>query len=268
MRGKQPSSPIPFLKKVQGWAGIRTLERWLTFTSPLNPLSMRWRGDLTPRVRFTPPLRAWREGRGVSRFSALLALLILLTLGLAACGGDSDSDSATPEPTLPGTVLEPPKVVGDFTLTGQDGAPFTLSDLRGKVVVLYFGYTSCPDVCPTTFGIYARTAALLGDEADSVRFVFISVDPARDTPERLAQYVTAFHPDFLAATGDDATLRTIARDFGVFFQRVDYDNDVNYLVDHTASSFIVGPEGNLRAVVPYGTPPDALARYLRMFVGG
>ncbi len=193
----------------------------------------------------------------------LLVFLLLLTLGLAACGTD---DSDNPEPTLPGTLLDPPKVVSDFTLTGHTGDPFALSDLRGKVVVLYFGYLSCPDVCPTTFGIYRQAMALLGDDADAVRFVFISVDPLRDTPERLANYVAAFHPDFLGATGDDATLRTIARDYGVFYQRVDYDNDVNYLVDHTASSFIVGPEGDLRATVPYGTPPEALVRYLRLIL--
>lgn len=192
------------------------------------------------------------------------ALLIVLAFGLAACGTEG---IVTPEPTLPGTLLDPPKVVGDFTLTGQDGEPFTLGDLRGNVVVLYFGYLSCPDVCPTTFGIYRQTVARLDEaEAAQVRFVFISVDPLRDTPTRIANYVHAFHPDFLGATGDDATLRTIARDFGVFYQRVDYDNDVNYLVDHTASSFIVGREGNLRAVVPYGTLPDALARYLRLLL--
>lgn len=259
---------------------------------------MRGRDDVrgaAEQQRVLSWFSAWRGSRGV-RFTALLTLLLALALALAACGGDdADSDTGgsstsapgsdsavptltaissgrdsapTPEPELSGTVLEPPKVVGDFTLTGQDGEPFTLSDLRGKVVVLYFGYLSCPDVCPTTFASYRQTAALLGDDLDDVRFVFISVDPARDTPERLAAYVSAFHPDFFGATGDDATLRTIARDYGVFYQRVDYDNDVNYLVDHTASTFVVGPEGRLRAVMRYGTTPDTLARILRMFLPG
>ncbi len=128
---------------------------------------------------------------------------------------------------------------------------------------MYFGYTSCPDVCPTTLGSYKQTKAILGDDAEKVRFVFISVDPERDTTERLASYITSFDPDFIAATGDDATLRTIARDYGVFYQRVDYDNDVNYLVDHTASSFIVGPDGDSRAITPYGTEPEIVATYIR-----
>lgn len=191
-----------------------------------------------------------------------LALLLLAGLALAACG----SGDAAPGPTatpLPGTVLDPPKPVGDFTLTAHTGEPFHLSDLRGNVAVLYFGYTACPDVCPTTLAAYKQVKVELGDEAERVRFVFISVDPARDTIARLANYVTAFDPTFIGATGDDATLRSIARDYGVFFQRVDYESDTNYLVDHTASSFVVGPEGMLRVVVPYGTDPALTAQHIR-----
>lgn len=198
---------------------------------------------------------------------ATVALLLVLALLATACGtgGDSDGDrdsgpTATP---LPGTVLDPPKPVSDFTLTAHTGDPLQLSDFEGQVVVLYFGYTSCPDVCPTTLGSYRQAKAELGDDADRVRFVFISVDPERDDITRLANYVPAFDPDFVGATGDDATLRRIANDFGVFFQRVDYDNDVNYLVDHTASTFVVGPEGDLRVVIPYGTDPAIMAQHIR-----
>lgn len=199
-----------------------------------------------------------------SRFATLFALALLLVsaLVLSGCGTDGDDSGPTATP-LPGTVLDPPKPLGDFTLTGHTGDPFQFSSLRGNVAVLYFGYASCPDVCPTTLADYRRVKAILGEDAQQVRFLFISVDPLRDTPERLASYITAFDPDFLAATGDDATLRTIARDYGVFYQRVDYENDKNYLVDHTASTFIVGPAGDLRAVTPYGTEPDVIALYIR-----
>lgn len=192
----------------------------------------------------------------------LIAALLTAPLLLAGCGSDGGDSGPTPTP-LPGTRLDPPKVLGDFTLTGHTGEPFTLSSLQGKVAVLYFGYTSCPDICPTTLASYKQTKAALGDDAAQVDFVFISVDPERDTPTRLANYITAFDPDFIGATGDDTALRTVARDFGVFYQRVDYENDKNYLVDHTASSFIVGPDGNLHAVTPYGTDPQIVAQYIR-----
>lgn len=195
------------------------------------------------------------------RWLGLLMVGALLSAALVACGGGGDGrPTATP---LPGTLLDPPKEVGDFTLTDQDGQPFRLSDLRGKVALLFFGYTNCPDVCPTTLSELKRVKALLGDEAEQVAFVFVSVDGSRDTPERLSAYVRAFDPQFIGLTGDDAALRPISRDFGVFYQRVNYESDVNYLVDHTASTFVVDQQGRLRLVFPYGTDPAAIVTRLR-----
>jgi len=233
------------------------------------------RGEGIYRSAYSPTLETG-EGVGGVRFTkpksgltaVLFALAILLIATLTGCGTGDNGDSGPTATPLPGTMLDPPKAVADFTLTGHTGDPFTLSSLRGKVAVLYFGYTSCPDVCPTTLGSYKQVKAILGEDAEQVRFVMISVDPNRDTPQRLANYITAFDPDFIAATSDDATLRTIANDYGVFYQRVDYDNDVNYLVDHTASTFIVGPEGDLRALTPYGTEPDIIADYIREILPG
>jgi protein SCO1/2 len=180
---------------------------------------------------------------------------------LTACGASSSADpTSTP---LPGTVLDPPQEVADFTLTSHTGQPLSLSDLRGQVVMLFFGYTNCPDVCPTTLAEFKRAKALLGEDAERVTFVFVSVDGERDAPEKLAAYVTAFDPDFIGLTGDDATIRGISKDYGVFYQRVSYDNPTNYLVDHTASSFAVGPDGRLRIVFPYGTPPEVIAQRVR-----
>lgn len=191
-----------------------------------------------------------------------IAAGLLMALLLAACGGGEASNGPTPTP-LPGTVLDPPRAVADFTLTDQAGQPFHLSDLAGKPALLFFGYTNCPDVCPTTLAEFKRVKALLGDDAAKVAFVFVSVDGARDTPERLAAYVGAFDPDFIGLTGDEATLRRIGQDYGLFFQRTDYGSDDNYLVDHTASSFVIGPEGKLRVVIPYATEPAAIVARLR-----
>ena len=197
--------------------------------------------------------RAWVIGVGIIVFCALM---------MAGCGSGSSSSGPTATP-LPGTLIEPPKDVSDFTLTSDANQPFHLSDLRGKVAVLFFGYTHCPDVCPTTMADFKRVKADLGDDAARVAFVFISVDGARDTPDRLAAYVHAFDPDFIGLTGDDATIRAVSQDYGVFFQRVNYDNPDNYLVDHTATSFAVGPEGKLRVVFSYQADPAGMAQRIR-----
>ncbi len=198
----------------------------------------------------------------VWRWWGLWVAIALLSTALAACGGGGDGGpTATP---LPGTLLDPPKDVGDFTLTNQDGQPFRLSDLRGKVALFFFGYTHCPDICPTTLAEFKRVKALLGDDAGRVAFVFVSVDGERDTPERLTNYVRAFDPQFIGLTGDDAALRPIARDFGVFYQRVSYEESAaDYLVDHTASTFVIDQQGRLRLVFPYGTDPAAIVARLR-----
>jgi protein SCO1/2 len=191
-----------------------------------------------------------------------LGVIVFAALIMAGCGSGGQSSGPTATP-LPGTLLDPPKVVSDFTLTRDANQPFHLTDLRGKVAILFFGYTHCPDVCPTTMADFKRVKADLGDDAARVAFVFISVDGARDTPDRLAAYVHAFDPDFIGLMGDDATIRAIAQDYGVFFQRVNYDNPDNYLVDHTAASFAVGPDGKLRIVFSYQSDPAGMAQRIR-----
>lgn len=192
----------------------------------------------------------------------ILALVMVAAALLAACGAEEPpAPTATP---LPGTVLEPPRPLQNFTLTDHTGAPFALADLEGRAALVFFGFTHCPDVCPTTLGEFKRVKSLLGEEADEVAFVFVSVDPQRDTPERLAQYVGAFDPAFIGLTGDDAALRPIAQEFGVYYQVVPLeDSATEYLVDHTASSFALDREGRLAIVFSYGTPPDAIAQRLR-----
>ena len=192
----------------------------------------------------------------------MLTLLAVLAALLAACGSDKP-----PEPTatpLPGTVLNPPRPLEDFTLTDHTGAPFSLSDLRGRPALVFFGFTNCPDICPTTLGEFKRVKSLLGRDADEVAFVFVSVDPQRDTPERLAEYVGAFDPAFIGLTGDDAALRPIAQEFGVYYQAVPLEgSETAYTVDHTASSFALDREGRLAIVFSYGTLPDAIVQRIR-----
>ena len=205
--------------------------------------------------------------RGLTPRRARLALLAGVLVLAALLGGCSAFESVPPGPTstpLPGTVFDPPREVGDFTLTSHTGDTVSLSDWRGKAVMIFFGFTNCPDICPTTLAEFKRVKRELGDDAAQVEFVFISVDGERDTPERLAAYVGAFDPAFIGLTGDEAYLRTIGRDYGLFFQKVYLDNTQDeYLVDHTASSFVVGPEGRLRITYPYGTEPEIIAQGVR-----
>lgn len=196
----------------------------------------------------------------VIRWGQFAVIVLVMLLIPVSCGSLLKADTPAP---LPGTVFDPPIAVSDFTLTDHNGEAFSLSDLRGKVVMLFFGYTNCPDVCPTTLAEFKRVKTLLGEDAVQVAFVFVSVDGARDTPERLAQYVHAFDPDFIGLTGDDAAIRSAAHDYGVFFQRVSYDNPDNYLVDHTASSFVIGPNGDWRIKFSYGSDPAGMAEQIQ-----
>lgn len=196
-----------------------------------------------------------------------LMLLALLPVLLVACGsiaGGQGRPTATP---LPGTVYDPPLQVSNFMLTSDSGQPLSLSDLRGKAVVLFFGYTHCTDVCPTTMADFKRVKAALGGDAARVAFVFISVDGARDTPDVLAAYVHAFDPQFIGLTGDEATVSAVAKDYGVFFQREDTDSP-DYEVEHTSTTFVVDPAGRLRLVFPYQTDPAIMAQRIQALLRG
>jgi protein SCO1/2 len=161
-----------------------------------------------------------------------------------------------------GTLLTHPKPLADFALTDQDGRPFTLADLKGAWTFLSIGYTHCPDVCPmmlATFGAVARQIEQAGPERGvdaRPRFLFVSVDPERDTPARLAQYVRYADPEFLGATGEDAQLRALTAQLGLLYTRVEVqDSAMGYLMDHSASILLLDPEGRLTAI--FSAPHDA-----------
>lgn len=171
----------------------------------------------------------------------------LAILLLATCGS----------PSFRGPVLEDPVTVPDFALTDQSGQPFRLSDQRGQVVLLFFGYTSCPDVCPTTLGIWRRVHQALGDDANQVKFVFVTVDPERDTPERLGMHVNAFNPDFVGLTGTPEELEAVYDLFGVIHEKdTSSGTALGYLVSHTATTFVIDPEGLWRLRETYGTEAE------------
>lgn len=156
-----------------------------------------------------------------------------------------------------GTEYREPVPAADFTLEDTSGTPFRLSDQRGRIVLLFFGFTSCPDVCPTTLSEARRILEGLGEEAEQVRFAFITVDPERDTPERLGQYVTRFHPDIVGLRGTAAQLQAMFDAYGVYAAKVPLeDSAAEYTMEHTARVFLVDQEGQLRLSYVFGTPVE------------
>ncbi len=163
-------------------------------------------------------------------------------------------------PELHGVVLQSPQQASDFTLTASTGERMSLSDLRGKYVLLYFGYTFCPDVCPTTLTDLRKMAETLGDKKmEDIQVVMVSVDPARDTPERMAEYLAFFDPRFLGMTGSLEDIDAAGTQFGVFFESHEGTDATGYLVDHTSTVILIDRDGYVRMMFPYGTAGEDIA---------
>lgn len=156
---------------------------------------------------------------------------------------------------------------GDFTLSRADGTPFNLRELRGQVVVLSFGYTSCPDVCPTTLANVSALMRSLGARSREVVPLFVSVDPRRDTPQRLREYLAWFHPAIIGLTGTEAQLRRIAKQYGTFFSYQGDTETDHYEVNHSGSLYLIDREGKLARIVPYGMPPSQLMESVQSLIG-
>ncbi|RKT47101.1 SCO family protein [Thiocapsa rosea] len=152
---------------------------------------------------------------------------------------------------------------GDFTLIDQHEAPFALADARGRVVILTFGYAFCPDICPTTLAMIAEALRRLGDQSERVQPLFVSLDPGRDTSSRLRDYAGFFHPRLIALTGSAERLREVAELFGVRYAFVDEGAGGHYTLDHSASIYVLNPEGRLARILPYGLPVEEIVRAVR-----
>lgn len=154
----------------------------------------------------------------------------------------------------------------DFALTDYTGKLRTLADFKGKVVVLFFGYTQCPDVCPTTMAEMASVMKQLGPLADKVQVLFVTVDPARDTPALLSKYVPAFDPRFLGLVGDQAATEKIAKDFRVFYQKVPGKTSGSYTIDHSAGSYVFDTQGRVRLFIRNGQGPEPIVHDLKVLL--
>lgn len=189
----------------------------------------------------------------------LSTLILSITLLLAACS----------QPV----VFRSTDITGvdwgkSLALTDHNGEPRQLTDFKGKAILLFFGYTQCPDVCPTTLLAMREALNRLGEDAKRVQVLFVTLDPTRDTAQLLSEYVTAFDPGFIGLHGDEATIAAAAKEFKVFYAKQAGSTPDSYTVDHSTGSFVFDPQGRLRLLVRHGENPDSVASDLKLLLAG
>jgi protein SCO1/2 len=196
------------------------------------------------------------------RFARLwLPLLLMPVILLAGCGSRYELQGTPYNP-----IIDAPEIVG----TGIDGNEFRLSDLEGKVVLAFFGYTFCPDICPTTLGLMKQVEEQLGDRADELAVLFVSIDPERDSPEQIGVYTRAFSENFLGVHLDQATLDEVKKGYGVYAEKRVLDasqSSAGYLVDHTGWIYVIDKKGQLREVFATDATVEPLVEDVRHLMG-
>ncbi|WP_129632924.1 SCO family protein [Candidatus Oscillochloris fontis] len=202
-----------------------------------------------------------------------LLFLVLLTAcgsssGLTATPIPTSEPVLTPEVPQAGTEISPPREVTDFTLPSSNGGqPLSLSDLRGKPLLLYFGYTFCPDICPTTLVEFIGVKQDLGEQRDAFNVLMVSVDPERDTPAVLERYLKVYDPSFIGMSGDAAILQQIGPEYDLFYQRHAVEGSAAaYLVDHSASAYLLDRQGRLRFIYRFGTPHTVISADIQRLI--
>ena len=191
-------------------------------------------------------------------FAVFILVIAALVAGIAGYSTLRDARM----PVSSGTAL----VGGPFTLTSHEGKRVTNEDFRGKYMLVTFGYTYCPDVCPTELQIISAALELLGEQAKDIQPIFITVDPERDTPAVMKSYVSAFSPRLIGLTGTDAEVAKVAKAYAVYYKKQEAQGASGYLMDHSSAPMLFGPDGAPIALAPADEGPDAVARMLDQWV--
>lgn len=186
-------------------------------------------------------------------------------LGLGSLSG---CDSGTPAARFNSTVVEDASFAKDFSLQDPDGKTRSLADWRGKVVLIFFGYTQCPDVCPTALSRAAEVMKLLGSDAGKLQVLFVTVDPERDTPPLLKEYPPAFHPSFIGLWTTPEATAALAKDYKVFYRKNPGPTPTSYTIDHSVTSYIYDPKGKLRLIVGHDAPAASVAADVAQLLTG
>ena len=196
--------------------------------------------------------------RSTLKFLAACTLLVGAFGMIAAC-----SDS---KPQFAAIDISGADYAKDFALTDHNGQPRSIKDFAGKVVVLFFGYTQCPDVCPTSMTELAEVKKLLGADGDKLQGLFVTIDPARDTPEMLKAYMANFDPGFLALYATPDKLALMAKDYKVYYKKVEGKTPTSYSMDHSAGSYVYDTQGRLRLYTRYGSGAAAMASDIKLLL--
>ena len=196
------------------------------------------------------------------RRALLLGAALLAAASMTASAIAADPAAAA---EFKAGVFEPARMAPDFTLPGSNGSDLVLADFRGKVVLLGFGFSTCPDVCPTTLLTLASARKQLGELAADVQVVYVTVDPERDDADRLRRYLAVFDPSFLGGTGSEAQLRKVREDYGIMARKVMGAGD-DYQVAHSAFVYLIDRRGRLRALMPYGHQAADFVHDLRILL--
>lgn len=196
--------------------------------------------------------------RGILKFLASSLCLTGTAALLASCSEN--------KPGFAAIDITGAEYARDFALTDHNGQPRSLKDFAGKVVVLFFGYVQCPDVCPTTMLELAETKKLLGKDGDRLQGLFVTVDPQRDAPAVLKAYMASFDPSFLALYTTPEKLEALAKEYKLYYKKVDGPTPTSYTMDHSAGSYVYDPQGRLRLYTRYGSGAALLAADIRLLL--
>jgi protein SCO1/2 len=206
------------------------------------------------------------SGRGIGRLQGAalsLCVAVAAALALTACGPTGGTSAPPPAAAFKSVDITGAEYARSLSLTDQFGQRRTLDDFKGKVTVVFFGFTHCPDVCPSTMAELAQVKAALGVDGAKVQGVFVTVDPERDTAEVLKAYMSGFDPSFIALRGTPDETAATAKEFKVFYSRVPGKAEGSYNVDHTAGSYVFDAQGRVRLFVRYGDGAEALKNDLK-----
>jgi protein SCO1/2 len=197
-----------------------------------------------------------------------IALKLIAASAVSVLAGGILSACSDAKPSFSSVDITGATYGKNFELTDHNGKVRTLADFKGKIVVMFFGYTQCPDVCPTSMAELAEIKKLLGPDGDKLQGLFVTVDPARDTPEVLKGYMENFDPSFIALYTSPEKLEALAKDFKVYYNRVNGQTPTSYTMDHSAGSYIYDTQGNLRLFTRYGSGAKVLAADIQQLLKG
>jgi protein SCO1/2 len=197
----------------------------------------------------------------VNTFHRILAAALLAFCSAGAISNANAANAAAAADAanplgLKSGVFEPPRMAPDFTVRGSDGKELKLSQFRGKLVLLEFGYTSCVDVCPVSLAMLADARKKLGAQASQLQVIYVTVDPERDTVDRMKNYLAAFDPSFLGATGTPQQMARVRQDYGITATKKQIEGSKDYIVGHSSYLYFVDRKGSLRALLPFGRTAD------------